>query len=119
MAFRPNQPAPLNFGRAGPPVAYTNGVQIAVSQWDVTCLFFHSSPVAGEAPEAVSAPGTPLGESSVVQAVVMSPQHAKAFAAILAHNVAAWERQNGDITLPADVTASLSGEAQATGAEEG
>ena len=99
-----HQPTIQSFGipnigtPAGVPASYCNGVQISVSQWDVTCLFFHAVPVPVEQPGQEA-----LSERRLVQAVVMSPQHAKALAGLLDRNVQAWEQQNGEIRLPDDV----------------
>src|SRR4051794_37827283 len=103
MAHQP-QNFVLNPG-AGLPIpaaAYTNGVQIIASQWDLTILFFHTIPT-GPANEQGEMPA----EQRVVQGVVMSPQHAKAVALVLDKNVRAWEEQNGEVELPEEVRAGL------------
>jgi len=94
MAMRPN----VSF--AIPPTSaasYCNGVQVTTSEWDVTCLFFHSIPVPSEES------GMGATERRLVQGVVMSPQHAKALALVLQRNVASWEERNGPINLPESV----------------
>jgi hypothetical protein len=90
---------------SGIPATYTNGVQITASQWDFTCLFFHSVPLPVQPGEETTT------ERRLAEAVVMSPQHAKALATILRINVERWEAQNGEIALPGD----LFGESDETG----
>lgn len=113
MSFQPLNP--IQFGAPALPVVYCNGVQVAVSQWDITCLFFHATPL----PASVEQTGSPADgtmERRIVQAVVMSPQHAKALAVVLTHNVEAWEQQNGEISLPADMARDI-GPAKDTSAQ--
>lgn len=103
MAFQPNVtsfslPAPSS-------AAYCNGVQITISEWDVTCMFFHSVPVPG------GGPGEEANvERRLVHGVVMSPQHAKALALVLGRNVENWEARFGAIALPADIVARSTAE---------
>lgn len=106
MSFHALNPA-IQFGPQGSiPVVYCNGVQVAMSHWDMTVLFFHSAPLPANVEE-----GGPLApgnlERRVVQAVVMSPQHAKALVTVLNQNIELWEQQNGEIAVPPDVLASL------------
>lgn len=93
----------------GTPVSYCNGVQISVSQWDVTCLFFHSIPVPVDQADPAA-----QQERRLVQGVVMSPQHAKALAGLLRRHVEGWEQVNGEISLPDDLYSEFAGPAPAT-----
>lgn len=86
------------------PAAYTNGVNIVASQWDITILFFHSAPALQS-----DAGGEQPMEQRLVQGVVMSPQHAKALVLVLDKNVKAWEDQNSEIELPEEVVRGLTG----------
>lgn len=108
MVIQPFNTA-VQFGPQGSiPVVYCNGVQVATSQWDITVLFFHSSPLPANVEE-----GGDLSQGNferrVVQAVVMSPQHAKALATVLTHNIEVWEQNNGEIAVPPEVLAGLTG----------
>jgi len=97
----------IQFGPSGSiAVVYCNGVQIAASQWDITCLFFHSTPLPASIEETGTITQGTL-ERRVVQAVVMSPQHAKALVTILGKNIEVWEQQNGEIAVPPEVLAGL------------
>lgn len=104
MAFQPNWGTPsVTIGSSGVTsgiaATYTNGVQITASQWDFTCLFFHSVPAPAQPGEES------ITERRVAEVVVMSPQHAKALAKILQTNVERWEALNGEIYLPEDLIA--------------
>jgi hypothetical protein len=108
MAFQPTWATPsVTIGSSGVTsgitATYTNGVQITASQWDFTCLFFHSVPVPTTPGEEMTT------ERRLAQAVVMSPQHAKALATILRMNVERWEATNGEIQLPDDLYEELEG----------
>lgn len=106
MAFQPFTPG-IQIGPQGSiPVVYCNGVQIATSQWDITCLFFHSTPLPASIEDTGAISQGNL-ERRVVQAVVMSPQHAKALATILGKNIEVWEQQNGEIAVSPEVLAGL------------
>ena len=99
MAFQPT-----HLGAPSLPAVYCNGVQIAVSPWDVTFIFIHAVP-------GTLQQSGPIDESQVekrlVQAVVMSPQHAKALAQILDINVRTWEDLNGEINLAPTVVEEI------------
>lgn len=68
---------------------YANSVQIETGPWDFRLIF-------GDATRSGS---KVLTEQSV--AIVMSPQHAKVFASILAGSVREYEKQVGEIITPA------------------
>ena len=82
-------------GLSSPPSQYSNGAQIVISVWDFNFEFYHVVPIPSEQEGE-----PPTLSRSVVQRVVMSPQHAKAFSEILGQNVAAWEQQYGEIQPP-------------------
>lgn len=71
---------------------YCNGVEIFNTQWDFTMELFHIVP--SSAPEVG---GQPSITRNVVERIVMSPTHAKAFMEILQQNVAQYEQQYGSI----------------------
>lgn len=74
------------------PARYTNAVNVAASQWDVTVDFQLSSQAPGSTAER------PVVQQHRVAQLVMSPMHAKALAALLTGTVTDWERKFG--TLP-------------------
>ncbi len=110
MASNPNLfPGP----GASVSAAYANGVQVVSSQWDFTILFFHAVPV----PQGDMAAQSSL-EQRQVGGIVMSPQHAKALALILAKNVKQWEDQNSAIDLPDEIMRGLTeGQSSSSGTE--
>lgn len=74
---------------------YVNGVAILYSPWDFSFVFLRGLPS-----EAVGSGGTEHSFSIMARAVssvVMSPQHAKATLKALADNIAAYEREHGEI----------------------
>jgi hypothetical protein len=87
-------PASSTFGPSSPTARYSNGAQVFLSQWDLTIEFMQSVPVgqsSGEPPSVVQ---------TVVERVMMSPQHAKAFARLVQHHVDAYEKQWGELQIP-------------------
>jgi hypothetical protein len=105
MSFQPQTAGFTYSGHVPSGVVYCNGVQVTVSQWDLTCVFTQSTPQ--HAPAGETDPTHAVVERRVVQSVVMSPQHAKAFAAILDHNVRHWEHLNGEISLAPEIVEQL------------
>lgn len=73
------------------PSAYSNSAQIVVSFFDFSFEFNQTVPVESQAGEL---PGV---STSLVQRIVMSPQHAKAFLNALQQNVDHYEQQFGEI----------------------
>lgn len=69
------------------PYIYASGVEISTSPWDVTLRL---SIREGDTPKDVR----------LVATVVLSPQHAKVVAKLLAKNIDAYEQQIGKIELP-------------------
>ena len=70
---------------------YVNCAQVESSIWDFRFYFTEVT--------ALSFPTFQL-RHALRAAVVMSPAHAKAFAAALAERLAAWEAENGEIQVP-------------------
>jgi hypothetical protein len=73
--------------------AYANAVSITLGIYDVALHFSIQTPVA------VGADKRPMFETTNPCSVRMSPQHAKALAALLAHHITNYEDTH-DITLP-------------------
>ena len=67
---------------------YANSVQIAMSNWDMRFEFGEMETTAGE--------GITIQPKVTV---TMSPQHAKAFAAILCRNITQYETNFGEIRI--------------------
>jgi hypothetical protein len=67
---------------------YANSAQIETSVWDFQLIFGELTKTAGKL----------VIEQSV--AIVMSPQHAKAFVGVLANNIREYEKKVGEIKLP-------------------
>jgi|SRR5215211_9457852 len=85
----------LGSGGVNVPTQYSNNVQILLSSWDFTFVF---SQLVLSAPEQENQqPSISMGTA---QRIIMSPQHAKAFLAILQQNIQQWEQQFGEIQLP-------------------
>jgi hypothetical protein len=82
-------------GGVGGPTAYSNNVQLLLSSWDITFEFSQFALIPSEEEGQ-----PPVASKIIVQRIVMSPQHAKAFLNILSENLDAWERQFGEIQLP-------------------
>jgi hypothetical protein len=80
---------------SGGPPAYSNNVNILTSTWDITFEFSQLSLTASQEENQ-----PPVVSADVVQRIVMSPQHAKAFSEVLRQNVSQWEQQFGEIRLP-------------------
>lgn len=70
---------------------YCNNVNILPSLWEFTFEFSQMVPV-GQGED-----GNPLVSQEPVERLVMSPQHAKAFAEALAQSVNKWEQQFGQL----------------------
>jgi len=89
--FLPDKPVQVEFTEGEKfTKLYSNSVQLVVGPWDFTFTF-------GE----VKKPGdNPVVENQV--AVIMSPQHAKAFANILMNHVSEYEKKIGEIKLPVE-----------------
>src|SRR3989442_15009556 len=68
---------------------YANSAQIETTVWDFKLIFGEMAKVGGKM----------VIEQSV--AIVMSPQHLKAFVGVLAHNLREYEKRVGEIKLPA------------------
>lgn len=75
----------------GNPGRYCNNVQIIHSLWDFNFEFAQMAPI----PRGENEP--PEVAHNLVERIVMSPQHAKAFLAVLAQNVEQWEEQFGEL----------------------
>ena len=96
--FRPmseiNWPTPLGAGGVPAP-SYCNAVQMWFSQWDFAFEFSLLAAVppseAGQQPQVMK---------YVVDRVIMSPQHAKAFLDVLRKNVEQFEQQHGELQVP-------------------
>lgn len=83
------------------PSSYCNGMQIYVTQWDVTLEFFQLIPLPHEEEGAVEGGVSPVIATGrkLIQRIVMSPQHAKAFLEVLGQNVAEYEKLYGEVPL--------------------
>jgi Protein of unknown function (DUF3467) len=96
----PSEPAPR----------YSNGANVAMSQWDLTIEFQQRYPM----------PGKPVSDSDwgtlSVGRITMSPTHAKVLAKLLSNAIANWEANFGD--LPSDETL-LRGGASTSSSSEG
>ena len=68
---------------------YANSAQIETTVWDFKLIFG----------EITKADDKMVIEQSV--AIVMSPQHLKAFVGVLTHNLREYEKRVGEIKLPA------------------
>jgi len=78
-------------GQVGPDPQYTNGVQMNTSPWDFAFAFQLITPI-GNAPD-----GSVVATGRIVQRIVMSPTHAKAFLGALTKTVEQWETSFGPI----------------------
>lgn len=85
---------------------YCNGVMIAFSPWDFTLTFSKNVPVLTAsigAPEPGAQDPTVTQEFNVAQElierIIFSPPHAKAFLHAMAENVAKYEEQHGVLPL--------------------
>lgn len=67
---------------------YANAVNIAMSLYDLTLQFRVQSPIG-----SLDKEGEPVIESVAINNVRMSPQHAKALAAILVEHIIKYEDQ--------------------------
>lgn len=85
--------APLNPEDRG--AAYTNSVNIALSQWDLTLDFQFATPAPGSA--AVAPNTSPAIAAERVARLVMSPTHAKVLSEFLRNAVAEWESRYGQM----------------------
>ena len=90
--------------QAGQPLSYCNGVGVAMSPWDFTMQFTLTSAAMASRHEVSGMEATPTPpelsvDQQVVARLVMSPQHAKAFHALLTGNIANYESQFGEIPL--------------------
>ena len=82
----------INPQPSAPPSRYCNAVEIRVGAWELQFEFSQLTPVFT---------GQPPGEEvqltkQVIERIVMSPQHAKAFQKILNENVSAYEKMFGE-----------------------
>jgi hypothetical protein len=96
------------------PLSYCNGVGIAVSPWDFTFQFALASVALTAEHEVTGAEATPKPPElslaqEVVARLVMSPQHVKAFHALLTTNIANYESQFGEIPLLGQTARSAEG----------
>lgn len=83
--------------------AYANSVSVTLSVYDLTLYFGTQSAVA------VGGDKSPMMEMVDRCHVHMSPQHAKALAALLVSNIIKYEAQHGiELPLPASVGAMWS-----------
>ncbi len=98
--------APLNPEDRG--AAYTNSVNVALTQWDLTLDFQFATPAPGS---SASPPGgnPPIAAERVAR-LVMSPTHAKVLSEALRNAVAEWESRFGPMP---DVSVLLPGGLQA------
>lgn len=72
--------------------AYSNALQVHITNWDFQFEFGEMQPVSSETVQI-----------RPVATLIMSPQHAKAMAGILSKNVAQYEKDFGEIRFePAD-----------------
>lgn len=71
------------------PSVYTNNVEVTATPWDFRLTFG----------EVVNATKSGITVRPNIR-VVMSPQHAKAFANVLLNNVAEYEKRMGAISIP-------------------
>lgn len=94
--------APLNPEDRG--AAYTNSVNVALSQWDLTLDFQFATPAPGSA--AVSPDANVPFATERVARLVMSPTHAKVLSAALRNAVDEWESRFGQMP---DVSVLLPG----------
>lgn len=69
---------------------YTNQVSIEASTFDLNFIFYSKKGTAS---------GGTKKEEDIVADIVMSPQHAKAFAIALSENIKKYEELFGDINL--------------------
>lgn len=79
---------------AMPAARYVNGARIDYTQWDMTFDFLLITP-AGDIPDTVDTEPDYLAER--VSRIIMSPMHAKAFAASISNAVRAWEDRFGNL----------------------
>ncbi len=95
--------APLNPEDRG--AAYTNTVNVALTQWDLTMDFQFATPAPGTA-----AGSPPQFAAERVARLVMSPTHAKVLSALLGNAVKEWESRFGQMP---DISVLLPGGLQA------
>jgi Protein of unknown function (DUF3467) len=94
--------APLNPEDRG--AAYTNSVNVGVTQWDLTLDFQFATPAPGSSSNPAYA-NVPLATERVAR-LVMSPTHAKVLTEALRRAVAEWESRFGPMP---DVSVLLPG----------
>lgn len=96
--------APLNPEDRG--AAYTNSVNVALTQWDLTLDFQFATPAPGSAADV-----NPPFAAERVARLVMSPTHAKVLSEALRNAVAEWESRFGQMP---EISVLLPGGLQAT-----
>lgn len=112
MAIPPDQPQVVIQGGAPPwltatasqidpggPSLYVNGIAIYYSPWDFSLMFLRGLPSESPAERAESGELRFNVNYRIAQAVVMSPQHAKAMLGALAKNISEYEAEHGEIPL--------------------
>jgi hypothetical protein len=85
----------LGTGGATGPTTYANNVQILPSSVDLTFVFSQLVLTPGE-----KSTDPPDVSQTLVQRLIMSPQHAKLFLQLLQQNITQWEQQFGEIEVP-------------------
>ena len=85
---------------------YANAVNFATSIYDVTLIFKSQSPQIDQAGKIMEIKGQPVLNVAEEIVVRMSPQHAKSLAALLAKNIADYEKQfNINLPVPPEIEA--------------
>ena len=79
-------------GGAAGPNSYCNSVQISTSPWDITLELSVLVPIPADQPN-----GVPTVSKTVLNRLLMSPGHAKAFKDALTTSLEQWEDQFGEI----------------------
>lgn len=80
-------------------IFYANAVNIATSIYDITIDLKNQSPQIDPTGKIMQLNDKPVIDVTEELIVRMSPQHAKAFAAVLVENIIGYEKQFG-ITIP-------------------
>jgi Protein of unknown function (DUF3467) len=93
------------------PPRYSNAVNIATSQWDISIDFQLNTQASGSTPENLQVERRPVGR------IVMSPMHAKALAHLLDDAVGRWEATYGELPSVAQLLRTAAPNAGSAGSD--
>ena len=93
MPTLPQPPTGVGREQAGPAGRYCNHTFVSNSKFDFMFDFFQLIPRVGPPSED----GTTLAEARLIERIIMSPQHARAFLQVLTDNFQRWESTYGQL----------------------